>query len=198
MQYPLRSTLCRIIILHSRTLSLPQPTFRGTHHIRFAVRLIKPMSICLSFISPLLPRAIRFLHPTINTHVLPPLPPYATANCLYSLTVMEYMRPDMRTVGLNACIGLFYCLGCMVLPWVALLSGEWRHFLLHVSAPILIVIPYYWLLPESARWLIDKGRVTEAVRCFKRIAAFNGRGQLPSTAVDMFTVSWCYSRVTLQ
>jgi len=103
---------------------------------------------------------------------------------------MEYMRPDMRTVGLNACIGLFYWLGCMVLPWVALLSGEWRHFLLYVSAPILLVIPYYWLLPESARWLIDKGRVNEAVRCFKRIAAFNGRGQLPSAAVDVFTVSW--------
>jgi hypothetical protein len=101
---------------------------------------------------------------------------------------MEYMRPDMRTVGLNVCIGLFYWLGCMVLPWVALLSGEWRHFLLYVSAPILLVIPYYWLLPESARWLIDKGRVTEAVRCFKRIAAFNGRGQLPTAAVDLFTV----------
>ena len=99
------------------------------------------------------------------------------------------MRPDMRTVGLNVCIGLFYWLGSMVLPWVALQSGEWRHFLLYVSAPFLLVIPYYWLLPESARWLIDKGRVNEAVRCFKRIAAFNGRGQLPSSAVDVFTVS---------
>ena len=103
---------------------------------------------------------------------------------------MEYMRPDMRTVGLNVCIGLFYWLGCIVLPWVALLSGEWRHFLLYISAPVLLVVPYYWLLPESARWLIDKGRVTEALRCFERIAAFNGRGQIPSAAVEMFMVSW--------
>lgn len=110
---------------------------------------------------------------------------------------MEYMRPDMRTLGLNLCIGIFYCLGCVVLPWVALLSCEWRHFLLYLSAPILVVVSYYWLLPESARWLVDKGRVTEAVRCFERIAAFNGRGQIPSTAVDMFRVRWSTAAMCL-
>jgi hypothetical protein len=101
---------------------------------------------------------------------------------------MEYMRPDMRTLGLNVC-GVFYCLASAALPWLALLSGEWRHFLLYVSAPMLLVISYYWLLPESARWLIDQGRASEAARCFQRIAAYNGRGQIPSAAMDMFVVS---------
>ncbi|XP_069696013.1 organic cation transporter protein-like isoform X2 [Periplaneta americana] len=102
------------------------------------------------------------------------------------IIVMEYMRPDMRTLGLNLCIGVFYCVGCVAVPWVALVSSEWRRFLWFVSAPLLLVPGYYWLLPESARWLINKGRIAEAVGCFQRIAAFNGRGEIPSSAIDNF------------
>jgi hypothetical protein len=102
---------------------------------------------------------------------------------------MEYLRPDMRTLGLNMCIGLFYCVGSIAVPWVALVAQEWRHFLLYLSAPMLLVPCYYWLLPESARWLIQRGRVQEAVSCFQRISAFNGKGKLPSAAVDTFKVT---------
>jgi hypothetical protein len=102
---------------------------------------------------------------------------------------MEYLRPDMRTLGLNMCIGLFYCAGSIAVPWVALAAREWRHFLLYLSAPMLLVPCYYWLVPESARWLIHRGRVQDAVSCFQRISAFNGKGELPSAAVDAFKVT---------
>jgi hypothetical protein len=103
---------------------------------------------------------------------------------------MEYLRPGMRTLGLNMCIGLFYCVGSIAVPWVALVAREWRHFLLYLSAPMLLVPCYYWLLPESARWLIHRGRVQEAVVCFQRISAFNGKGELPSAAVEAFKVTF--------
>ncbi|KAJ9595127.1 hypothetical protein L9F63_013602, partial [Diploptera punctata] len=102
------------------------------------------------------------------------------------IIVMEYMRPDMRTFGLNLCIGLFYCLGCVVVPWLALVAGNWRRFLWGISAPMILVPGFYFLLPESARWLINKGRFQEAVDCFHRIAASNGRQPLPQAAVDKF------------
>jgi hypothetical protein len=108
---------------------------------------------------------------------------------LYSVAVMEYLRPDMRTLGLNMCIGLFYCVGSIAVPWVALVAREWRHFLWYLSAPMLLVPSYYWLLPESARWLVHRGRIQEAVSCFQRISAFNGKGELPSAAVDAFKVT---------
>jgi hypothetical protein len=97
----------------------------------------------------------------------------------------------MRTLGLNLCIGLFYCVGSMAVPWVALVAREWRHFLLYISAPMLLVPSYYWLLPESACWLIQRGRLQEAVCCFQRIASLNGKGELPSAAVDNFKVTIC-------
>ncbi|CAG2066990.1 unnamed protein product [Timema podura] len=101
---------------------------------------------------------------------------------------MEYMRPNMRTLGLNLCIGVFYSLGCVVVPWVAVLTMNWRHFLLVVSTPLVVVPAYYLLVPESARWLINKGRTDEAVTCFLRIAKFNGRN-IPSSVIDTFKVN---------
>nr|CAD7395569.1 unnamed protein product [Timema cristinae] len=101
------------------------------------------------------------------------------------ILVMEYMRPNMRTLGLNLCIGVFYSLGCVVVPWVAVLTMDWRHFLLVVSTPLVVVPAYYLLVPESARWLINKGRTDEAVTCFLRIAKFNGRN-IPTSVIDTF------------
>lgn len=89
------------------------------------------------------------------------------------LIVMEYIKPSMRTLGLNLCIGLFYCLSCMAVPWVAVLLGNWRMFLIFISVPHLLVLGFYCLVPESAQWLISKGRTEEAIQCFRRIARIN-------------------------
>lgn len=88
---------------------------------------------------------------------------------------MEYMKPSMRTLGLNLCIGVFYCLSCMAVPWVAIILGNWRMFLIFISVPHLLVLGFYFLVPESAQWLISKGRTEEAIQCFRRIARVNGK-----------------------
>ncbi|PSN44621.1 hypothetical protein C0J52_10017 [Blattella germanica] len=103
-----------------------------------------------------------------------------------ALAVMEYMRPDMRTFGLNLCIGVFYCIGCVVSPWLALFSGDWRYFLFGISAPMLLVPALAFLLPESAGWLINKGRIEDAVLRFNRIAKINGKEPLTQSAIDRF------------
>lgn len=86
---------------------------------------------------------------------------------------MEYIRPSMRTIGLNLCIGIFYCLACVCIPWVAILAGTWKHFLMVVSIPHLLVLSFYYLIPESAQWLISNGRTEDAIACFQRIAKIN-------------------------
>lgn len=48
-------------------------------------------------------------------------------------------------------------------------------FLIIVSVPHVLVLTFYCLVPESAQWLLSKGRTDEAVRCFKRIAKINGK-----------------------
>nr|CAD7429237.1 unnamed protein product [Timema monikensis] len=99
--------------------------------------------------------------------------------------VLEYMRPDKRTLGLNLSNGVFSTVATVALPWIAIGSGDWRSFLLIISLPLMIVPLYYLVVPESASWLISKGRMDEAVTCFEKVAAFNGR-KLPPDVVKEF------------
>ncbi|KAK9890243.1 hypothetical protein WA026_010355 [Henosepilachna vigintioctopunctata] len=99
------------------------------------------------------------------------------------IIVMEYIRPSMRTLGLNLIIGVFYCLSCMAVPWVAVSLGNWWLFLSVISLPNLLIISFYLYVPESAQWLISKGRTEKAIQCFKEIAKFNSR-TIPDKSID--------------
>ncbi|CAG9759860.1 unnamed protein product [Ceutorhynchus assimilis] len=97
------------------------------------------------------------------------------------IIVMEYLRPSMRTFGLNICIGLFYSLSCMAIPWVASWVGNWRNFLIIISFSHVPVLLFYFIVPESAQWLLSKGRTEEAIKCFQRIAKINRKTIDPKT-----------------
>ncbi|EDW68103.1 organic cation transporter-like protein [Drosophila virilis] len=101
------------------------------------------------------------------------------------ILVMEYMRPSLRTIGLSVCIGVFYCLGSMGAPWVAVLMGSWRGFLLVTSLPFALVPLFYFIVPESVQWLISKQKYDKAMACLKRVAKINGR-QLDDSVYAQF------------
>lgn len=96
---------------------------------------------------------------------------------------MEYIKPEMRTIGLNLCIGVFYCLSCTAVPWIAVAAKSWRAFLTIVSAPHIFVLGFYFLVPESAQWLLSKGKSDTAVSCYTRIAKIN-KNKIDQKAVD--------------
>lgn len=58
------------------------------------------------------------------------------------------------------------------------------HLLRVIYVPGLLVIFYFWLVPESLRWLLITGRVERAIKTFKRIASVNGR-TLSDKSIDM-------------
>lgn len=91
------------------------------------------------------------------------------------IIVMEYIRPNMRTIGLNLTIGIFYCVSSMSVPWMAVMVQNWKYFLVVVTIPHIFVLFFYCYVPESAQWLISKGKIPEAIDCFKKIARVNGR-----------------------
>lgn len=99
--------------------------------------------------------------------------------------MLEYIRPSMRTFGLNLVIGIFYCLGSMVTPWIAVYLGSWQSYLIYTSLPIAIVPFFYFILPESAQWMLSRGNVEGAIVCYQRVAKFNGR-TLNSETIDTF------------
>lgn len=89
------------------------------------------------------------------------------------ILVLEYISPRMRTIGLNLCIGIFYCVGSVVSPWIAVWLGNWRLYLMATIAPALIVPLFYFILPESAQWLIANQKTEKALACYRKIAKFN-------------------------
>lgn len=100
------------------------------------------------------------------------------------ILVMEYIKPETRTLSLNLTIGVFYCISCMVVPWVAIFFGKWDTFLTVISVPSFLVLLFYFIVPESAQWLISKGRIDEALVCFQKVAKFNNK-VIPNATIDL-------------
>lgn len=65
--------------------------------------------------------------------------------------------------------------GEMIFSLEAYLLRDWFPLQLTAYAPVIVVLALYFLIPESARWLISKGRVEEARNIFENMAKQNGR-----------------------
>ncbi|XP_075975244.1 organic cation transporter protein-like [Anticarsia gemmatalis] len=63
----------------------------------------------------------------------------------------------------------------VTLPIIAYFVRDWRPLQLITSLPWNVVIVYYWLIPESPRWLITVGKREEAIKVLKYIAKINNR-----------------------
>ncbi|KAH8278563.1 hypothetical protein KR018_005219 [Drosophila ironensis] len=94
---------------------------------------------------------------------------------LMYILVFEYLSPKHRTLGLNLILGVFYCIGLMISPWIAIYLGNWRSYLWAASLPALIMLLYPFCLYESVEWMLTKGKVDKAVKVLRSIAKFNGR-----------------------
>ncbi|XP_017873585.1 PREDICTED: organic cation transporter protein-like [Drosophila arizonae] len=98
-----------------------------------------------------------------------------TQYILMYILVFEYLSPKHRTLGLNIVLAVFYCVGLVISPWVAIWVGTWRNYLWAASLPALGVLCYPCLLFESAEWLLTKRQFDKAADCLRRIAKFNRR-----------------------
>ncbi|XP_030559463.1 organic cation transporter-like protein isoform X2 [Drosophila novamexicana] len=90
------------------------------------------------------------------------------------ILLLEYIRPSLRTICLTITVGIFYCLGAISSPWVGLLLGTWRSFLLVSSLPLILVPFFYCIVPESVEWLISRRNYNKAVASLRRVAKING------------------------
>ncbi|XP_053198584.1 solute carrier family 22 member 13b isoform X1 [Scomber japonicus] len=78
----------------------------------------------------------------------------------------------------------FYPLGLMILSGAAYFIRNWRVLQWVLFSPLVLVLGiFYWILPESARWLITQGRKKEAIKEVRRAAKVNGR-KVPEDLLD--------------
>lgn len=80
--------------------------------------------------------------------------------------------------------GLGFGFGSMLLGLLAMYIHDFRYLLRTIYVPSLLVITYFWLIPESVRWLLVTGRVDRAIKTLKGTASANGR-QLSDKTIEL-------------
>ncbi|CAK9806899.1 Organic anion transporter 3 [Anthophora quadrimaculata] len=92
-------------------------------------------------------------------------------NSTYILS-LELLPVKARTfVALVMQIG--WAIGLMLLAALSYVIPDWRILQLAVSVPTAATVLYIWIIPESPRWLLAKGKMTEADMAVERITKYN-------------------------
>ncbi|XP_057656533.1 organic cation transporter protein isoform X2 [Diorhabda carinulata] len=70
-------------------------------------------------------------------------------------------------------LNYFYAIGEAIIAPIAYYIRDWTHLQLIVSAPAIIFMVYYWIIPESVRWLLAKRRMEKAKQIILKVAKYN-------------------------
>ncbi|XP_042890618.1 organic cation transporter protein-like isoform X2 [Penaeus japonicus] len=123
--------------------------------------LFTVVSSCISFLSDFTAiLAFRFVLGCVN------LP-------TFYILAMEVCEPKMRSF-VGVLTALPWAAGTMAWGGVAYLIRDWRTLQLVVSLPNLVIFPALYLMDESPRWLIIRGKHEQALATLKKAARWNG------------------------
>lgn len=92
-------------------------------------------------------------------------------------------KREMSGVVLN----YFYAVGEALVGVIAWLCGDWVIVQYAVSGPSLIFALYYWIIPESIRWLLARGETAKAAKIIKQAAKVN-RVKLSDSLIKNFSL----------
>ncbi|XP_064077366.1 organic cation transporter protein-like [Macrobrachium nipponense] len=110
---------------------------------------------------------------------------YEQHYCIAYVLLLEYVGKEYRTFMANVPILLFLTLSTCSLPWIAYGIGNWFYFTIITNAPLLLSFIFICLVPESARWLISRGRVDDTIKIIEKAAAYNGK-KLSTNVIQEF------------
>ncbi|CAH1388552.1 unnamed protein product [Nezara viridula] len=85
---------------------------------------------------------------------------------------IEITGPSKRGLG-GAILSCYYSIGEIMLGLIVWLEDDWRKFLRIIYIPGFIFVIYFWILPESVRWLVSHGKTEKAKQIFERISSVN-------------------------
>lgn len=86
------------------------------------------------------------------------------------LEMVGKKKREMSGVVLN----YFYSIGEALVGIIAWMDGDWVNLQYWVSVPPILFVAYYWIIPESIRWLIAKKSYDKALKVIKSAAKANG------------------------
>nr|XP_026494449.1 organic cation transporter 1-like [Vanessa tameamea] len=89
------------------------------------------------------------------------------------ILALELMPPARRTYT-GIVVGMLFASGMCLLALLAYLLRDWYYLSLATSLPFILLFGYYWLIPESPRWLVGRGRIADAEKVLRNLAKRNG------------------------
>ncbi|XP_026672740.1 organic cation transporter protein-like [Ceratina calcarata] len=95
---------------------------------------------------------------------------------------LEMVGPKKRLVAGVGC-QLFFTTGYILTAAFAYFITDWRMLQVAITVPSVAFLLYWWFIPESARWLLTKGRTQEAKDLLQRASLENGV-DMPSEVLD--------------
>uniref|UniRef100_A0A914ZH12 Major facilitator superfamily (MFS) profile domain-containing protein n=5 Tax=Parascaris univalens TaxID=6257 RepID=A0A914ZH12_PARUN len=100
---------------------------------------------------------------------------------------MELVGPSKRKLA-GVISGIFFAIGQVILGTLAYFIRNYQYLQLAISLPAAVFFVYWWLVPESARWLISQRRFSEADKILQRAARMNG-SKLPERWWEQLDIS---------
>ncbi|XP_078000072.1 organic cation transporter protein-like [Glandiceps talaboti] len=97
----------------------------------------------------------------------------------------EMVGPSRRTV-CGMAFNVFFGLGYSLLAPFAYLIRTWWILQLVLTVPSILFVSFWWIVPESPRWLLSVGKTKEALEIIRKMARVN-KVSLPD---DIFSESW--------
>ncbi|XP_043552229.1 solute carrier family 22 member 2-like [Chiloscyllium plagiosum] len=92
--------------------------------------------------------------------------------CGYVLITELVVSDYRRTAGILNQVSFSF--GIMLLPAIAYFLPAWRNLQLAITIPNFLFLTYYWLVPESPRWMFSQKKDEEAMKILQQVAKRNG------------------------
>ncbi|XP_061078623.1 solute carrier family 22 member 13 [Conger conger] len=100
----------------------------------------------------------------------------------YIILATEWIGVAQRTYPSALC-AMLGGVGQTALAGVAYFIRDWRSVQYVIASPWALFILYIWIIPESARWLLDRGKTEEAEKLILMVAAVNKK-QIPDNIME--------------
>ncbi|XP_037914472.1 organic cation transporter protein isoform X1 [Hermetia illucens] len=100
------------------------------------------------------------------------------------ILAVEMVGPKKREMS-SVLLNYFYALGEAAVGLVAWLSRDWQILQFVLSAPPILFAFYYWIIPESVRWLLARDSKDEALEIIRKVAKINGK-ELSTAMISRF------------
>ncbi|XP_020290376.1 organic cation transporter protein-like isoform X2 [Pseudomyrmex gracilis] len=86
--------------------------------------------------------------------------------------LMEIVGVEWRSI-MSVLFHVPFLLGHLMNPLIAYLTHTWYGFQMAVSIPSVFLLAYYWIIPESPRWLLAVGNPRQAEQILLKAAERN-------------------------